>query len=208
MDSCPKGGIVGRVSCEPIFLPWHGNARLKLAAGWVSHHTSALQICRVPVGQGRSYHIRVTSERSIPIRANPRNSHPPPLSAIRQLVQHSTLHCMTTHRSSPEHLSLRTKMHLFRRKGAIIAAPGGRWHRENAENSADCVCFAPSSTGAPGRGVAFLQFRFYALFTFLPPPPPPPPPPAPAARRATWLCHELVWQPGWSPPWPATESCS
>ena len=50
----------------------------------VSHHSSTLH-CRVAAGQGRSYHIRVTSERSIPIRANLRNSHPP-LSAIRKLV--------------------------------------------------------------------------------------------------------------------------
>ena len=33
----------------------------------------------------------------------------------------ATLQCLATHRSSPEHLELRTKMHPFRRKGAIIA---------------------------------------------------------------------------------------
>ena len=56
---------------SPIFLPWHGNASLPPCI------TSYFHLhCRVAAGQGRSYHIRVTSERSIPIRANPRNSHP------------------------------------------------------------------------------------------------------------------------------------
>ena len=170
--------------------------------------TSYLLHCRVAAGLGRSYHIRVTSERSIPIRGKPRNSHQPSLqfpslcsaclclclcSACNIAVLGNPSLLSWAPRASHQNASFSPK-----RSNYCTPAPGGRWHRENAENSADCVCFAPTSCWS--GWVAFLQFRFYALFTFLL---------LPScwwSCPATCLCFELVWQLGWSPPWPATQS--
>ena len=130
--------------------------------------------CRVAAGQGRSYHIRVTSERSIPIRANLRNSHPP-LSAIRKLVPFASLFIawqptpiaplLSTSRFAPKCIFFAEKEQ--------FAQPLVDVDIVKMRKTARIVFALPPAAGRRccwSRGVAFLQFRFYALFTFLPAP--------------------------------------
>ena len=96
---------------------------------------------------------------------------------------------MATHPSSPEHLSLRTKMHLFRRKGAIIAAPLLVDVDIVKMRKTPRIVFA-LPPAAPALLVGELHFcnldftRFSLSF--------PRPPAAAAAASETCLCYELV----------------
>ena len=68
-------------------------------------------------GLGQSYHIRVTSERSIPIRAQPRNWRPLSTAILGQRGTAECSHCSL----QAIQLSLCTEMHPFTEKEAIIA---------------------------------------------------------------------------------------
>ena len=126
----------------------------------ISHHTSTA--VQSSTGQGRSYHIRVTSERSIPIRAKP-GTHTLELAPPHHC-------CNPAHRSSPEHIAPKHQNASFlpKRSNYCIIP---RWTLTSckcAKVYGLCLFYPRPASAAAVSGVAFLQFRFYALFTFLP----------------------------------------
>ena len=110
-------------------------------------------------GLGQSYHIRVTSERSIPIRAQPRNWRPLSTAILEQL---SLL--------TSSHLSLCTEMHPFTEKEAIIAVKKKTLNADMSRKVRSLCLLCPQlelvSVGQQWPSVAVLQFRFYAAFHF------------------------------------------
>ena len=118
-------------------------------------------------GLGQSYHIRVTSERSIPIRAQPRNWRPLSTAILGQRGTAECSHCSL----QAIQLSLCTEMHPFTEKEAIIAVKK-HWMltcRKTGQKVRSLCLFCPQlelvSVGQQRR-VAVLQFRFYAAFHF------------------------------------------
>ena len=120
-------------------------------------------------GLGQSYHIRVTSERSIPIRAQPRNWRPLSTAILGQRGTAECSHCSL----QAIQLSLCTEMHPFTEKEAIIAVKKtlNADMSQNRAKSAQLVFVLPSTgvghiSVGQQRRVAVLQFRFYAAFHF------------------------------------------
>ena len=136
-------------------------------------------------GLGQSYHIRVTSERSIPIRAQPRNWRPLSTAILGQRGTAECSHCSL----QAIQLSLCTEMHPFTEKEAIIAVKKtlNADMSRNRAKSAQLVFAMPF--GQCWSALGWLQFcnlDFTQRSTFL------------ACAPATCSCLQLVHQPGWS----------
>ena len=132
-------------------------------------------------GLGQSYHIRVTSERSIPIRAQPRNWRPLSTAILGQRGTAECSHCSL----QAIQLSLCTEMHPFTEKEAIIAVKK-HWMLTCREKCAACVCSALWSVLVSSGGLQFCNLDFTQRSTFL------------ACAPATCSCLQLVHQAGWS----------
>ena len=132
-------------------------------------------------GLGQSYHIRVTSERSIPIRAQPRNWRPLSTAILEQLSLLTSSHpTLALHRNASFH---------WKRSNYCSEEKNTEcWH---VAKSAQLV-FALPSTGvgqcwsALGPRLQFCNLDFTQRSTFL------------ACAPATCSCLQLVQQAGWS----------
>ena len=127
-----------------------------------SYHIILPPRCRVALG--RAGHITLESLLR----------DPSPLEPSRELTllacSSSPLSCNPAHRSSPEHIAPKHQNASFSPKRSNYCIIP-RWTLTSckcAKVYGLCLFYPQPASAAAVSGVAFLQFRFYALFTFLP----------------------------------------